>query len=307
MKLLKKSLVIMEVKKHYIKPVLTDEETNNLRGVLLGEKDYNILFEEDVDVYCSETNKCIAKFRKNVMPSNIVKYAYENLKGAATASSNRGTSSGIKESGKASEKRLKKDGTISNTMIADPINSGIIGYFDRNARFPYCRQTAFNEKQFSKFKKAYPIIKLVDTKYSELMPNEYKLQREVADNTSKDFVIPNTAFTTVTVNKNWQTAVHTDKGDFEKGFGNLVALRKGRYTGGYFVVPKWGVAFDLQNCDLLLVDVHQWHGNTPINKIDDDAKRISLVMYYRKNMINCGTADEENEFAKTRKEGTKLN
>jgi hypothetical protein len=139
------------------------------------------------------------------------------------------------------------------------------------------------------------------------MPNEYKLQREVADNTSKDFVIPDTAFTTVTVNKNWQTAVHTDKGDFEEGFGNLVALRKGRYTGGYFVVPKWGVAFDLQNCDLLLVDVHQWHGNTPINKIDDDAKRISLVMYYRKNMINCGTADEENEFAKKRKEGTKLN
>jgi hypothetical protein len=139
------------------------------------------------------------------------------------------------------------------------------------------------------------------------MPENYMLQRDVADSTSKDFVIHNTAFTTVTVNRNWQTAVHTDKGDFENGFGNLVVLRKGRYTGGHFVMPKWGVAFDLQNCDLLLADVHQLHGNTPIHKIDEDAKRVSLVMYYRKNMVACGTADEEMVIAKNRKLGDKLN
>ena len=67
------------------------------------------------------------------------------------------------------------------------------------------------------------------------------------------------------------------------------------------------MAFDLQNCDLLLVDVHQWHGNTPIQKIDNNATRVSLVMYYRENMISCGTADEEVDRAKNRKAGTKLN
>ncbi len=298
----------MKVKEYRVSPRLSDEEVNKLRGDLLGEKDYNILFTEDADVYCEETGKCIAKFRKKIIPANIARDAYESLKNASAVSSNRAISAGAaNEQGNFSAKRIKKDGTISNTNIKTPVNSGIIGYFDRGPRFPYCRQTAFNEKQFSKFKKAYPIIKLVDTKYAELMPENYKLQREVADSTSQDFVIPNTAFTTITINKNWQTAVHTDKGDFEKGFGNLVVLRKGRYTGGYFVVPKWGVAFDLQNCDLLLVDVHQWHGNTPIHKIDEDAKRVSLVMYYRKNMINCGTAEEELHIAKTRKRGDKLN
>ena len=297
----------MKVKEYRVSPRLSDEEVNKLRGDLLGEKDYNVLFTENADVYCSETGNCIAKFRKKVIPPNIAKDAYESLKSVSALSSNRGSSAGLKDNGKATAMRLKKDGTQSNTNIAGQVNSGIIGYFDRNARFPYCRQTAFNEKQFSKFKQAYPIIKLVDTKYSELMPENYALQRAIADDTSKDFVIPNTAFTTVTVNKNWQTAVHTDKGDFEKGFGNLVVLRKGRYTGGYFVVPKWGVAFDLQNCDLLLVDVHQWHGNTPIHKIDEDAKRVSLVMYYRKNMIACGTAEEEMQIVKNRKEGDKLN
>jgi hypothetical protein len=216
-----------KVETHHFKPRLTDEQVNKLKGQLLGEKDYNTLFTEDVDIFCAESGQCIAKFRKKTIPANIAKQAYDNLKNAATVSSNRGTSAGMKESGKASERKMKKDGTLSNTNLVDPINSGIIGYFDRNPRFPYCRQTAFNEKEFSKFKKAYPIIKLVDSKYKELMPDEYKLQREVADKTSQDFVIPNTAFTTVTVNKNWQTAVHTDKGDFEKGFGNLVVCVKG--------------------------------------------------------------------------------
>lgn len=292
----------MEVKIIKVKPAIKDEEVNKLSGELLSESDYNTLITYDADVYCEETGVCIAKFRKKVIPSNIAKDAYNNLKSAAKASSNRAIGSG-----EPSKLRKKSDGTISNTNIVKQVNSGIIGYFDRNPRFPYCRQTAFNEKEFSKFKKAYPIIKFVDNYYAKLMPKKYKLQRELADSTSNDFVIKNTAFTTVTVNKNWQTAVHTDSGDFEKGFGNLVVLRQGRYVGGYFVVPKWGVAFDVQNCDLLLVDVHQYHGNTPITKIDEDATRISLVMYYRKNMINCGTADEEIEFAKNRQQGTKLN
>lgn len=295
------------MKKIKIKPRLTDKETDKLRGVLLSEKDYNTFINYDADVYCEETNKCIAKFRKKIIPGNIAKQAYEVLKSVSTQSLNRGTSAGLKKNGKATSINIRKDGVKSNTNNAAPVKSGIIGYFDRNARYPYCRQTAFNEKQFEKFKKAYPIIKLVDTKYAELMPNHYALQRKIADETSQDFVIKNTAFTTVTVNKNWQTAVHTDKGDYAKGFGNLVVLRKGRYTGGYFVLPKWGVAFDLQNCDLLLVDVHQWHGNTPINKIDEDATRVSLVMYYRENMISCGTADEEVERAKNRNSGDKLN
>lgn len=286
---------------------MSDEQAAKLAGAMLGEKDFNLLINYDADIFCSETGKTIAKFRKNIIPGNMVKDAFENLKSAAAATNNRGVGGGEKKNGKFAEHKLKKDGTVSNTSRAlTSVNSGIIGYFDRNARFPYCRQTAFNEKQFSKFKKAYPIIKFVDKMYEKLMPKHYKLQRDVADQTSKDFVIPDTAFTTVTVNKNWQTAVHTDKGDFEKGFGNLVALRKGRYTGGFFVVPKWGVAFDIQNCDLLLVDVHQWHGNTPIIKIDEEATRVSLVMYYRKKMIHCGTADEEMNIAKNRQKGQKL-
>ncbi len=237
----------------YLKPELTDKEASELAGALLNDTSYKILIDYDADVYDEVSGNCIAKFRKNVIPANIAKTAYQNLKSAARATNNRN-----KASGKQGRKRLKTDGTISNTNHGDQ-------------------------------EKAYGIIKFVDNKYSELMPEHYALQREVADNTAQDFVIKDTAFTTITVNKNWQTAVHTDKGDFEKGFGNLVVLREGLYKGGYFVIPQWAVAFDMQNCDLLLCDVHQWHGNTPITKVDEKATRISLVMYYRHNMQKCGT------------------
>jgi hypothetical protein len=291
-----------------LKPCLSDEQVNKLKGALLSEKDYRTLITYDADVYCEETGNCIAKFRKKTIPSNIASKAFESLKAVSIASHNRAVSSGgIGKDGNFSRQAVKKDGTKSNTQMKNKAASGIIGYFDRTPRTPYCRQTAFNEKQFKKFKEAYPIIKYVDTVYSDLMPEHYKLQRDEADKTSQEFVIKNTAFTTVTVNKNWQTAVHKDNGDFENGFGNLVALRKGKYVGGYFVVPKWGIAFDVQNCDLLLVDVHQWHGNTPIQKIDADAVRVSLVMYYRKNMISCGTSEEEVSMAKRRVLGDKLN
>jgi len=291
-----------------LKPIMTVEESDAMAGKFLKQSDCKVLFTEDVDVFDAETGKCIAKFRKAVIPAAVQLAAWDNLLIAAKPSLNRGTSGGMDEDGAKVRKFVTGNGMISKTTQAiNPVNSGIVGYFDRNPRMPMCRLTAFNQQHMDKFKKAYPMIKLVDNFYSKLMPKEYKKQRALADKTSQDFVIKDTAFTTVTVNKNWQTAVHKDAGDFKDGFGNLVAIRKGNYTGCHFVVVRWGVGFDLQNGDLLLVDVHQWHGNTPLIKEDKNATRLSLVMYYRENMIKCGSIEEEVNRAKNRKHGEKLN
>jgi hypothetical protein len=286
-----------------LKPILSVEESDKMAGVLLQKSDCKILIDFDADVYDAESGKCIAKFRKKVIPPHIQLAAFNSLNIAAKTSMNRGTSGG-KVDGKVNEYKIRSNGKVSKTSeAAQPVDSGIVGYFDRNPRMPFCRLTAFNQQHFEKFKKAYPIIKFVDKTYQQLMPEHYARQRSIADKTSQDFVIKDTSFTTVTVNKNWQTAVHKDKGDFADGFGNLVALRKGKYLGGYFVVVRWGVGFDLQNGDLLLVDVHQWHGNTPIIKDNKKVIRLSLVMYYREQMKNCGTMAQELDRAKNRKKG----
>ena len=300
---------LIKAKQVFLNPLMSVEESDKLAGVTLQPKDCRKLFTEDVDVYDKKTGKCIAKFRKNVIPGSIQKAAFDNLLKAATPTDARLTSTGDKkEDGTVTQYRIRKDGTKSK-QIAVPrekqINSGVIGYYDRTVRQPYCRLTAFNMHQFEKFKKAYPIIKLVDKLYETLMPKEYKKQRKLADSTSQDFVIKDTSFSTVTVNKNWQTAVHKDQGDFKEGFGNLVALRKGKFTGGYFVVARWGCGFDLQNGDVLLVDVHQWHGNTPI-VYDTGAVRLSLVMYYREKMNKCGTMKQELNRVRKRQKGDSL-
>ncbi len=284
-------------------PLMTEAESDKLVGKVLGPGDFKQLITYDCDVFDKVTGKCLAKFRKNIIPGNVQLDAYNSLIHAAKLTdSNRGTAGGKQEGG-AMRYRMLKSGKRSNTLITDKTEMGIVGYFDRTVRFPNCRLTAFTKHEFEKFRKAYPIIKFVDNEYAALMPKEYALQRGQANKTSQDFVIKNTAFSTVTVNKNWQTAVHKDKGDFKDGFGNLVALRKGKFLGGYLVLVRWGIGFDLQNGDLLLMDVHQWHANTPIIYDGKDVVRLSLVMYYRERMIDCGTMAQELKRVKNRRKG----
>ena len=99
----------------------------------------------------------------------------------------------------------------------------------------------------------------------------------------------------MTVNNNYPTGVHTDKGDLDEGYSCLMALRRGEYTGGNLVFPEYRVSVNMKEGDLLLMDAHQWHGNTNIVKGSEDAERISLVLYYRTDMMFCGTMEAEAE------------
>ena len=285
-----------------VNPLMSKEKADGFIGTLLTDKDYQTLIDYDCDVYCAETGNLLAKFRRKVIPIDMIKYSYKSFQEAATVTTNRTAASGQEGS-----YRINEDGTKGKTRVTPGVNSGIIGYFDRTMRFPYCRMTSFTSQKFEKWNKCLPIVKRVNDLYKELIPEKWEIQKNYCEKTSPDFVIKDTVFTTVTVNKNFQTAVHTDKGDLQEGFGNLVALRKGRYVGGYFVLVRWGVAFNLQNGDVLFTDVHQPHGNTPIRKLEPDAERISLVIYYRENMINCGSAEEEVYVAKRRESLTGLN
>ena len=62
-------------------------------------------------------------------------------------------------------------------------------------------------------------------------------------------------------------------------------------------MPKYKIGFDVRSGDVCFFDVHEFHGNTEI-KAKGKYERISVVCYYRKNMINCKSAQEEQEIAK---------
>ena len=79
------------------------KDCTHLLGTFLSKDNYEVLLNEDVDVYgpsldgsMTEDN-IVAKFRKNLIPKDVQEQAYERLRGAATQSQNRGIAAGSRE------------------------------------------------------------------------------------------------------------------------------------------------------------------------------------------------------------------
>lgn len=288
---------------------LTDEEANQLSGILLDDSYYHTVIDYDCKVFKPDGN-ALAILKTNALGVVNCRKAYRNLRESARNTDNRGVATGTHEVGlKVKKRKARKDGTLSNynVSVGGAVTSGIIGYFDRTPRNPYCRTTAYNLEKGHKFNEALPFIQEIDGVFSDLHPERYAKQKDIVERTHKDFVIHNTAFTTVTVNLNWQTAVHKDKGDYEEGFGVMTAICVGNFDGAYLCFPKYKIAVNVRTRSVLLADVHEWHCNSPFHGTVGMYERLSFVLYYRKNMINCGSAAEELERVKNRKLGDKLN
>lgn len=195
---------------------------------------------------------------------------------------------------------------ISDTETAMPVLSGIGGYYGRYPRIPYCRTTLYTGQDLNRWEKCLTYINRTDEFFKELLPNRYKIQKSICDTIDPELRIGDTSFTTITINNNFRTACHRDAGDLKEGFGNLSCTGKGEWDGGYTILPEFRVGAKLNPGDLLLMDVHEIHGNTPIrekgtgreavfrgnkNNTDHtvDFERISLVCYLRENMTLCGS------------------
>lgn len=310
-----------QIPEYTFEPKMSEAEANALMGSYASDEHYSTLINDDCNAYSSDGTPLFF-FRKNKIPANICKEAYVGFKPAAVISENRGNAAGplayadgatgVDDSAnnvQLNDKRfrvVKQDGTLSRVSRAKKVRSGIAGYFDRNVRFPYCRQTMYTEQHLDKFARGVPMLKYISKMYEEACPEIYAEHKAVVDETSSDFVITDTVFTTVTINKNFQTAYHKDAGDLDCAMGNLAVLSAGSYEGGFTVMPRWDVAFDLSSGDVCFFDVHEVHGNTAMTS-KKPFERISLVAYYRKNMIHCGSVNDELHRAKHRKEGDKIN
>lgn len=261
---------------------LSKEETNKTLGKYVDS--YTTIINTDADVYTTD-GKLLLKFRKNVIEPSIIKRAVEALGSFVfLKSTDRGTAG-------ASEKGL-------GTGQKRPIKSNILGYFDRytisqKGKFKKdgtkptepCRPCRWNRDHPEEWKNdVVPFIQEIDKNYKSLCPEEHALQLEAASKTK--YRVEGTAFSTVTVNHNFRTAGHYDKGDFTKGFGNLVVYEKGSYKGGYIGFPKYDIAVNVRTGDFLAMDVHQLHANTAL-EVDgvEPPERISFVSYFREAIL----------------------
>jgi Oxygenase domain of the 2OGFeDO superfamily len=230
---------------------------------------------------------------------------YADFSRIRMATDNRGYASGGERGTRGNSPRLR---TV-------PVMSGILGSFEAVGSTPYCRLTAFTAKQVEQWERLLPYFDRIAELFREHVPERYAAQMAEVERTNPEWVISGTPFTTITVNNTYPTGLHTDKGDLDAGFSTLGCIRRGNFTGGWLSFPQYGVTVDMQDGDVLLMDAHEWHGNTPLlcgycgealrkpghtcegtcdNGPHTSPERVSIVSYFRTDMTTCGTAADEN-------------
>ncbi len=264
------------------------------------EADYDYLLDEDAIVQKPDGSLLCVVLKKG-MDADAMKSAWGVLQTETFVSRNRGVASGEQR-----EHYVKKDGSISNTHIADPVNSGIIGFFERTPRFPYCRACAWNLENPEKWTSLLPMIQDADRLMKLHARARYDLQAKAARLAHKDFLIPGTNFSTLTVNKNFRTAYHRDAGNIQQGVSCMTVFRAGKWSGANLVFPKFRVAAKLDSRDLIIFDPHEVHGNTPYIPLTPNAVRCSVVFYFREKIQSCASAQEELQMVQNRKQGEQL-
>jgi len=188
-----------------------------------------------------------------------------------------------------------EENCLSKTTYASVVNSGIAGWYDRYPRIPYGRPTAYVRDNSEIFVKAYPYLQSLAKGFKELLPWRYNNQKLAAEKIDPRFVVPETPFTTITVNKNFRTAAHYDPANMENGFANLCVISKNdNYSGAYLVFPEIGYAVNIRPSDLLFVNNQAGlHGNTELVLHDDNAERVSMIAFLHEGMLELGSYEYE--------------
>ena len=318
-------------KKLIVEKYLTDKEVSDLEGTWINESFLkHPVIRENTDVYYKDEDGnevILLKFRKNCISNSLIRNGWSSYKDLAKPSRGRGASAGpidtegqywskrtLTDTNKWSTSYMIKDGTKKSRMkVNNQVASNPIGFYEESKNFCKlpCRLTHFTRTNYQKYKEGLPFIQKISQMFQHLIPNAYEKQLEQA-NKKPHLKIPETPFSTITINRNFRTALHRDAGDFKGGFGNLTVIERGKYHGGYTILPQFGVAVDVRTNDFLAMDVHQWHSNTPIYETEEDKAfnetlepafkdnpevgtvgiyekytRLTFVCYLREKIVNC--------------------
>lgn len=321
-----------DVKKVVVVAKKTDKEMAEMEGKYFDEDKSFTIFDEDVDVYAKETDdgpeKLIGKLRKNVLDKDLIQLGWESYYITAAPSRNRGAAAGpIQLKSKYWQKRKPTDvtkwsaryiidGKVSKMKVNNNVFSSVLGYFEKTPfmKLP-CRLTSYTQRYFKYYNKGIPFISELDRMFKTLIPDRHKIQYQTAK-AKPLYQIADTAFSSITVNRNFRTALHKDAGDFPQGYGNLSVIERGKYHGGNTLFPRFGIGFNVRTGDFLAMDVHEWHCNTAMYETAEDEKfnktlprihfddpstgtlggekpftRISFVCYLREKLKNCNESE----------------
>ena len=315
----------MTIHNLYLPRLLRDDDLNTMKGDYLDDEWIHHTIDYDCNIYDEETNTLICSFRKRRLKQSGL--AWTHFKDLAVAARGRGAAAGPIDPNSVYWKKrhlyktkgfktgyLKQDGTPSKMFVNNQVASTPIGYFESQKNLGFdkpCRLTYHTSQNLQKYKDGIPYIQEINKWYKKLHKSHYSLQKARADK-QPNYRIADTAFSTITMNRNFRTGLHKDKGDWG-GFAMLSVLEYGSYNGGLFVIPAFGIGINLRQGDILCAKVSEYHCNTEIWTtseqdiynaslprvfkkdtevgtlgLDKDYSRISFVSYLREKLLHCG-------------------
>ena len=80
-------------------------------------------------------------------------------------------------------------------------------------------------------------------------------------------------------------SAHVDGKDLEFGMTTMCVFRIGDFGGAYLVFPRYGVAIEADDGDVLIADSNEIHG---VTKIEGDGIRLSCVAYCSTDVATKG-------------------
>ncbi len=260
---------------------VSDADMESLAGTFLDVdgSDWTVIGSPTEVIVHTDRNRLLCHYIPRAISVELCSLAYDCYrKVGEMTSSNRGHAAGLSH-------RLQ----TSHYERGEPVHTGILGYFDKaNSKVP-CRLTQFSRQHFEDYQRGLPFICAMDDLLRKTVPDRHRLQYEAICGAAHDdttYQIADTAFSTVTVNLDFRTALHKDIGDYKQGFGALAVVSKD-ISGGLLCFPQYRIAIELGRGDFIAMDVHEWHCNTPIHKHSEDAYRLSFIAYFRERLQHC--------------------
>ena len=290
------------------------------------EEHYDTIYKDEVKVL-REDGSILAVLKKNVIPEEDRKTYKDIIRTPARSKTkNRGSGAGYVDIRRFPKQAKSlcyqngeplphdklvsvfykdENGKVVNRGQSNQVRSGCAGYFDARGNLP-CRKVSWSAKNLKKHDALIPLCNVIAEKHKEVDIKSYNLQKDRA-NLSKSYIFKDSIYSTLTLNYDFRTASHRDKGDFKAGLSTLTILEEipNNYTGFYLGLPEYKIAFDVRDGDILFFDTHEIHANTEYqvltdklgeNKIVDEkgndnnyyAGRFSIVAYLRERLYLCG-------------------
>jgi len=271
----------------------------------------NKIILNDCDVYDKDTDELVICFKKNVIPKELYNIDPKLIKHASAYSNNRGAAAGItnvKDLQKGMEhwknypvevidkhgnplpddhKEITswirmKDGTINKRKRSNQVMSNSVGGYDQSNIYP-CRLTNWTRKNLQAYESIFPLSKYISDLYFQYAPDKWLRQYDKYSKSPPEFTIPDTNFSTLTINMNFRTACHKDAGDCKDGLTAFTIKDIDGFKGSELCFPTYNIAFDVREEDLVLFNPHKIHCNNPLTK----KGRMSFVFYLREKMDMC--------------------